>query len=86
MASIIAQILQRDSNYVYPLAVNLAAAVLPVWAMLRVAGARKRTQLKYPAEYHLDALDETKEPDREKYLFNCTQRAHQVYQFLYDES
>ena len=76
MATLITQLLARDTDYVYPVAVNLLVAVLPVWASLRVGAARKRTQLKYPAEYHADAFDETK--DKEKYLFNCTQRAHQV--------
>jgi len=77
--SLLTAILQREPDYVYPLAINLATAVLPVWATLRVGAARKRTQLQYPAEYHLDAFDETK--DKEKFLFNCTQRAHQVCHF-----
>jgi hypothetical protein len=74
--SLLAQLLQRNPDYVYPLAVNVAIAALPVWAALRVSAARRKTQLKYPAEYHFDAMDETK--DRDKFLFNCTQRAHQV--------
>jgi hypothetical protein len=76
MASITPALLASNPNYVYPLAVNLVAAVIPVWAGLQVGGARKRTGLKYPAEYFDGPLDE--KTDREKFLFNCTQRAHQV--------
>jgi hypothetical protein len=76
MASIIQTILASNPNYVYPLAVNLVAATIPIWAGVQVGGARKRTGLKYPAEYFPGPLDET--TDREKFLFNCTQRAHQV--------
>jgi hypothetical protein len=76
MASITQALLASNPNYIYPLAVNLLAATIPVWAGLQVGGARKRTGLKYPAEYFAGPLDET--TDREKFLFNCTQRAHQV--------
>jgi len=74
--SLIHSILATNPNYVYPLAVNIAAAFLPVWAGLRVAAARRQTGLKYPAEYWEGPLDPEK--DKDKFLFNCTQRAHQV--------
>lgn len=76
MVSIIQGLLVSNPNYVYPLAINIVAATIPVWAGLQVGGARKRTGLKYPAEYWDGAIDE--KTDREKFLFNCTQRAHQV--------
>jgi hypothetical protein len=76
MPSLMNDILTRNPNYIYPLFVNLAAGVVPVWASLTVSKARRKVGLKYPAEYFEGPLDEAK--DKEKYLFNCTQRAHQV--------
>lgn len=76
MSSFTSSILAHNPDYIYPLAVNLAAALLPVWASLKVAVARKRVGLKYPAEYCPGPIDE--KTDKEKFLFNCTQRAHQV--------
>jgi hypothetical protein len=77
--SLVHTLLEQNPNYIYPLAVNVVAALVPVWASLQVTAARRRTDLKYPAEYHFDAL--TKDSDQTKYLFNCTQRAHQVGPF-----
>jgi len=76
MASWTNSILARNSDYIYPLGFNVVAAILPIWASLKVAAARKRAGLKYPAEYFQGPLDE--KTDQEKFLFNCTQRAHQV--------
>ena len=61
-----------EPMYVYPLAVNLSAALLPIWAAHQVVLARRQIGLKYPAEYHFP-IDET---DKDKFRFNCTQRAH----------
>ena len=76
MASITASLLARDPNYIYPLAVNIIGALLPVYASGTVAVARKKTGLKYPLEYHPGVVDE--KDDREKWLFNCAQKSHQV--------
>ena len=80
MASLIQFILARNPDYIYPLGVNLITAFLPVWCGLQVARARKNAGLKYPAEYFDGPLDPEK--DKEKYLFNCTQRAHQVIKLI----
>jgi hypothetical protein len=76
MASVTHFILSQNPDYVYPLAINLFASLLPTWMGLRVGAARKKTGLKYPMEYHPGHIDEKTEPD--KYMFNCTQRASQV--------
>jgi len=76
MPSILSDLLARNPNYVYPLAINLVAGVIPLWAGLTVGEARKRVGLKYPAVFCEGTADEAK--DKEKYLFNCAQRAHQV--------
>ena len=76
MASLTSALLARNPDYIYPLVVNLIAGVVPIWASLKVSAARKKVGLKYPAEYCPGPLDE--KTDREKFLFNCTQRAHQV--------
>lgn len=69
-------VLARNPDYIYPLAVNVVAAILPVWAGFRVAIVRRRTGLKYPLEYFPGEIDE--KTDKDKFLFNCTQRAQQV--------
>ena len=76
MSSLTTELLIRNPNYIYPLAVNLVASIVPVWASLQVSAARKRIGLKYPAEYFYTPCDENTEKD--KFIFNCTQRAHQV--------
>jgi hypothetical protein len=77
MATLTNFILAQNPDYVYPLAINLFVALLPTWSGILVGGARRRTGLKYPLEYHPGQIDE--KTDNEKYLFNCTQRASQVY-------
>jgi hypothetical protein len=67
-----------DSVYIYPLAVNLAAALLPIWAAHQVVKQRVKTGLAYPLLYWPGIIETEKEP--EKYRFNCAQRAHQVEQ------
>jgi hypothetical protein len=74
--SFINMILTRNPEYIYPLGVNVVAAIIPVWASFKVAMARMRVGLKYPLEYFPGEIDEN--TDKEKFLFNCTQRAHQV--------
>ena len=74
--SLINVLLTRNPDYIYPLVVNLFAGILPVWAGLQVSRARKTVGLKYPAEYCPGVIDE--KTDNDKFLFNCTQRAHQV--------
>jgi hypothetical protein len=64
-----------DPVYLYPLAINVAAGLLPIWGAHYVIKGRKKTGLKYPAIYWPEPIDEK---DTDKYLFNCTQRAHQV--------
>jgi hypothetical protein len=76
MASLTSALLAHNPDYIYPLAVNLVVAIVPVWASAKVAIARKKVGLKYPAEYFPGPIDE--KTDSEKFLFNCTQRAHQV--------
>ena len=76
MASLTSALLARNPDYIYPLVVNLIVGVVPFWASMKVAKARKQVGLKYPAEYFPGPIDE--KTDREKFLFNCTQRAHQV--------
>lgn len=76
MVSLIQFILARNPDYIYPLGVNVLAALLPVWCAIQVGKARAKAGLKYPNEYFEGTLD--REKDKEKYLFNCTQRAHQV--------
>ena len=80
MSSLTTELLARSPDYIYPLVVNLVAAIVPIWASLQVSGARKRVGLKYPAEYFYTPCDENAEKD--KFLFNCTQRAHQVGPFI----
>ena len=81
MSSFTTELLARNPDYIYPLVVNLVAAVVPIWASLQVGRARKRVGLKYPAEYFYTPCDENAEKD--KFVFNCTQRAHQVVPFKY---
>lgn len=76
MSSLTSSLLARNPDYIYPLAVNILVAIVPVWAGFKVAIARRKVGLKYPAEYCTGPMDE--KTDREKFLFNCTQRAHQV--------
>ena len=76
MATLTASLLQTNPDYIYPLALNLIAGMVPVWASMRVGAARRATQLEYPAEFHEDGFDE--KTNREHYLFNCAQRAHKV--------
>jgi len=76
MATITNFILSQNPDYVYPLALNVFVALIPVWSGIRVSKARKQTGLKYPLEYHPGVIDE--KTDAQKYLFNCTQRASQV--------
>jgi hypothetical protein len=79
MASLTSALLSHNPDYIYPLVVNLVLGIVPVWASFKVALARKKTGLKYPAEYFPGPIDE--KTDSEKFLFNCTQRAHQVFVF-----
>ena len=76
MASLTSALLARDPNYIYPLVVNVLTALLPIYPTVTVSSARAKTGLKYPHEYWPGNPDE--KTDREKWLFNCTQRAHQV--------
>ena len=76
MASVTNWILSQNPDYVYPLGVNLFVSLLPAWMAVKVGGARKRTGLRYPLEYHPGVVDE--KTDSAKYLFNCTQRAAMV--------
>lgn len=76
MATLTNWILSQNADYVYPIAVNLFVSLLPAWMAFKVGGARRRTGLKYPLEYHPGVIDE--KTDNDKYLFNCTQRASQV--------
>ena len=76
MATLTASLLQTNPDYIYPLALNLIAGMVPIWASMRVGAARRATQLEYPAEFHEDGFDE--KTNREHYLFNCAQRAHKV--------
>jgi hypothetical protein len=64
-----------DPVYLYPLAVNVTASLLPIWGAHQVIKSRKKSGLKYPAIYWAEPIDAN---DIDKYLFNCTQRAHQV--------
>jgi len=75
MATFTASVLRQNPDYIYPLAVNVLGALVPVWISVTVGKARARTGLKYPLEYHPGVLEE--KDDREKWLFNCTQKSHQ---------
>lgn len=77
MTTFTASILRENPDYIYPFAVNVLGALVPVWVSVTVGKARARTGLKYPLEYHPGVLEE--KDDREKWLFNCTQKSHQVH-------
>jgi hypothetical protein len=76
MTTITASLLARNPDYIFPLAVNVATALLPVWMGLTVGKARAKVGLKYPNEYCAGNIDE--KTDLDKFLFNCTQRSHHV--------
>src|SRR5437667_1152723 len=76
MASFTHSLLANHPNYIYPLVINVIAGIVPIWASGRVARGRRKVGLKYPAEYCPGPIDEV--TDKDKFLFNCTQRAHQV--------
>jgi glutathione S-transferase len=76
MASITTSLLAYNPDYIYPLVVNVLGALVPAWAGVVVGGARRKTGLKYPLEYHAGVIDE--KSDHDKWLFNCAQRSHQV--------
>ncbi|KAI8368277.1 uncharacterized protein BYT42DRAFT_586018 [Radiomyces spectabilis] len=62
------------SEYGYVLGVAAVTAVYTFSIGIRVGGARKAANVPYPYPY---ATQEEADKDKKKYIFNCTQRAHQ---------
>ncbi|MCJ1276547.1 hypothetical protein MMC21_004353 [Puttea exsequens] len=60
-------------EYGYVLGVATLSTIVNAWYMLAVSRFRGRAKVPYPNAYATHA--EAKE-DKEKYLFNCAQRAH----------
>jgi len=61
------------AEYSYVLAVGVATGILNYWHGIEVGGARKAAKVPYPNCYATAVEAAT---SREKYEFNCAQRAH----------
>ncbi|KAI9345628.1 hypothetical protein BDR26DRAFT_856360 [Obelidium mucronatum] len=73
------------ADYGYVIAVGALSTLYPLVLGGQVGGARKRANVPYP---HMYATQEECAKDKNKYLFNCYQRAHHNFlenypQFLF---
>nr|CAG8646084.1 10889_t:CDS:2 [Entrophospora candida] len=67
--------IEFSDDFGYVILTGVASIILTVYLSFSVVSARKKYNVKYPTLY---ATNEEAEKDKNKFIFNCYQRAHQV--------
>ncbi|CAJ0634027.1 16562_t:CDS:2 [Entrophospora sp. SA101] len=66
--------IEISDDFGYVILTGVASIILTIYLSFSVVSARKKYNVKYPILY---ATNEEAEKDKNKFIFNCYQRAHQ---------